>query len=50
MELVYDAQIDVKVAAIKLLFAILDEFSPEMQTTKLNNVYFELTKSKIEEV
>jgi len=38
------------VAAIKLLFSILNEFSTEMQTNKLNNAYFELIKSNIKEV
>ena len=50
MELVYDGEINVKCAGIRLIFKIIDALSPEARATRITNLFIELLGSINEEV
>ncbi len=50
MELVYDGEINVKCAAIRLVFRIIDCFSPETKANRISMLFIELLSSINEEV
>ena len=50
MELVYDGEINVKCAGIKLVFRIIDALSSEVKASRVTNLFIELLASINEEV
>lgn len=50
MELVYDGEINVKCAGIKLVFRIIDALSLEAKSTRITTLFIELLASINEEV
>lgn len=50
MELVYDGEINVKCAGIKLVFRIIDALSPEVKASRVTSLFIELLASINEEV
>lgn len=50
MELVYDAEINVKCAGIKLAFRVIDAFSLEIQGNRILPLFIEMLTSINEEV
>lgn len=50
MELIYDAEINVKSASIKLAFRIIDYYPLEIKNHRIANLFIELLSSINEEV
>ncbi len=50
MELIYDAEINVKSSSIRLIFKMIDIFSPDVRMNRLSFLFIELLGSINEEV
>jgi hypothetical protein len=50
MELVYDSDIEIKIIAIDLVFALIDYYSVDIRKNRITNLFIELLSSLNEEV